>query len=180
MSVGPLDARQFEQAFAQHGRTLWLLASAWVGRGDAADLVQEVARLAWERRRQFEPGSDVRAWLCQFVRHAGANWRRRRRPVPMAPETLPAEARADRGDDVHDVDALGLPDELARGLASLTETARASLLLHVVGGHTFPEIATMTNLPENTVASHVRRARMVLRESLSAPARSSTAHRSPS
>jgi RNA polymerase sigma factor (sigma-70 family) len=171
MSVGPLAAAEFEQAFARHGRALWLLASAWVGRGEAADLVQEVARLAWERRERFEPGSDERAWLAQFVRHTGANWRRRRRPMPVAPEALQPEARGEPSFARHDADALGLPDELAHGLAGLPEAARASLLLHVVGGHTFAEIAPMLTLPENTVASHVRRARLALREALPAPRR---------
>ncbi len=59
-----------------------------------------------------------------------------------------------------------LPDELARALAALPEAVRACLLLHVVADLTFPEIAAMLELNENTATSHVRRARLQLRAAL--------------
>ena len=165
-----LGSDEFVQAFTQNGRTLWVLAAAWVGREDAADLVQETARVAWERRGQFVAGTDVRAWLSQIARHIGANWRRRRQPQPcgdsgfepVAPSSAPAPWP-------FDVDRHELPDELARALAGLSEVARACLLLNVITEHTFAEIGEMLALPANTVASHVRRARELLRAAL-APA----------
>ena len=153
MRSEPAEAAAFTAAFARHGRALWLLAAAWVGRGDAADLVQEAARIAWQRR------------ATQIVRHTGANWRRQRRPVAQDPATLPEPlARPDRRDDrALGLDAEQLPDELAQALQALPEVARACLLLHVVGGLTFPAIATLLDIPENTAMSHARRARLVLR-----------------
>lgn len=65
-----------------------------------------------------------------------------------------------------DADRWQLPDELARALQDLPESARASLLLHVVGGLPFAEIATMLDMPENTVTSLARRARLSLRAAL--------------
>lgn len=165
MRSEPAEAAAFTAAFARHGRALWLLAAAWVGRGDAADLVQEAARIAWQRRATFATGSDHGAWLAQIVRHTGANWRRQRRPVAQDPATLPEPlARPDRRDDrALGLDAEQLPDELAQALQALPEVARACLLLHVVGGLTFPAIATLLDIPENTAMSHARRARLVLR-----------------
>lgn len=160
---------EFAAAFARHGRALWVVAAAWVGKADAMDLVQEAARIAWERRTEFVPGTDARAWLSQFVRHQGANWRRQRRAAPTDPASLQDAVFArDPVPDVlrFDAEALGLPDDLARGLAALDETPRACLLLQVVAGLTFAEIATMLEIPENTAASHARRARMLLREVL--------------
>ena len=165
-----LGTDEFVQAFSQYGRTLWVLAAAWVGREDAADLVQETARVAWERRGQFVAGTDVRAWLSQIARHVGANWRRRRQPrlvgdnspEPVAPPPTAAPWP-------FDVDQHELPDELAHALAGLSEAARACLLLNVITEHTFAEIGEMLGLPANTVASHVRRARDLLRAAL-APA----------
>lgn len=165
-----LATDDFVHAFTQHGRTLWVIASAWAGRDEAADLVQEAARVAWERRSQFEPGTDARAWLAQIVRHLGANWRRRRRPELRAPEEL------DVGKATlpfvplwpFDADRHGLSDELAQALAALPEVSRACLLLQVVMGHSFAEIAEMLELPENTASSHARRARLALRAALEA------------
>lgn len=167
-----LAADDFVQAFAQHGRSLWVIASAWAGRHEAADLVQETARVAWERRAQFAPGTDARAWLAQIVRNLGANWRRRRRPELRAVEDLDAGNAPPSIVPLwpFDADRHGLSDELAQALAALPEVARACLLLQVVMGHSFAEIAEMLEIPENTAASHARRARLALRAALEANA----------
>ena len=164
-----LEAAEFEAAFARHGRALWVLAAAWVGRHDAQDLVQETARIAWQSRARFVPGTDIAAWLAQIARHTGANWRRKPRPVATDPASLPEPTGCTTSwrSDPHGVDPEDLPDELAHALRALPEAARASLLLHVVTGLTFPEIAKMLDLPENTVTSHARRARLSLREAMS-------------
>lgn len=171
MARPALGPEQFTEAFARHGRALWVLAAAWVGRDDAADLVQETARVAWQQRQRFAVGSDLRAWLAQIARHVGANWRRRRRPVAIDPAQLPeppaADARRFEPGRI-DVDALDLPDELAAGLAALPEVARACLLLHVVMELPFAEIATMLDIPENTASSHAHRARRRLLETMTA------------
>jgi DNA-directed RNA polymerase specialized sigma24 family protein len=77
-----------------------------------------------------------------------------------------------------DADRWQLPDELTRALQALPEAARAALLLHVVGEMPFAEIATMLAMPENTVTSLARRARVSLRAALApdaaAPAAAST------
>lgn len=164
MRSEPLTADAFTAAFAQHGRALWVLAAAWVGRGEAQDLVQEAARIAWQRRERFVVGTDFGAWVAQIVRHEGANWRRRRRPQvgvefaePVAPAPSPPHAP---------LDAIEWPAELARPLQELAPEARASLLLHVIAGLSFAEIATMLERNENTVTSLARRARLALREAL--------------
>lgn len=171
MPPAPLDADRFTAAFARHGQTLWLIAVAWVGRTDAADLVQETARVAWQRRATCTDPHDLRPWLAQITRNLGANWRRRRRPEPCPPEDLPDPLAANGHDTPTprwptDAEQLGLSDELARALNQLPETTRACLLLHDVLDHSFPEIAAMLELPENTAASHARRARLALRAAL--------------
>ncbi|MBX3462957.1 MAG: RNA polymerase sigma factor [Planctomycetes bacterium] len=168
-SAPQLGADEFENAFAEHGRSLWVLAAAWVGRGDAADLVQETARVAWQRRQEFVPGTNLRAWLAQIARHLGANWRRRLRPVGAHDLDEQPAAEPARPAWPLDADRHGLPDELARALAGLGEAARACFLLHVIQELTFAEIAAMLELSENTVASHVRRARERLRAALATP-----------
>ncbi len=157
-------------AFESHGRALSAIAAAWVGRVDVPDLLQEAARVAWQRRSQFVAGSDLRAWLAQIIRHVGVNWRRRKCMLPLLTTDLVDHrdlpgAAFDRG---FDAEHLGLPDELARGLAGLSDVARECLLLHVVAGYTVSEISGMLGIPDNTAQSHVRRAREALRASLTA------------
>lgn len=167
-----LGSDEFTEAFARHGRALWVLASAWVGRAEADDLVQETARVAWERRGQFRRGDDPAPWLSTIARNLGANWRRKHRPEARAHEQLPdvVAASLDIADWPFDADRAGLSDEMANAIAGLSETARACLLLHAVLGLSFAEIATMLDVPQNTAMSHARRARVALRESLTRPA----------
>lgn len=170
MSSPLLGADEFTDAFAKHGRTLWVIASAWVGRTDAADLVQESARVAWERRQQFKIGGDLRAWLAQITRHLGANWRRRNQRAASSPAAVHSLVAPQPVATLWPFDAErhGLSDELAQGLASLPEVARACLLLQVVMDHSFAEIAVILDIPENTASSHARRARLALREAMTA------------
>lgn len=166
MPRDPIGADEFTAAFAECGRALWLIAAAWVGRQEAQDLVQEAARIAWQKRVAFAKGSDFAAFVAQIVRHTGANWRRKRRPEtgaevgePAAPDEVPTT-------NAFDADAMGLSDDVANALSALPEVQRAALLLHVVGGYGFAEIGSMLEVPENTATSHARRARLALREAL--------------
>lgn len=166
-----LSSEAFTEAFARHGRALWVIASAWVGRSEADDLVQETARVAWQQRAQFDCGTDAGPWLSTIARNLGSNWRRKKKPESRSPDELPEAVAATiaAADWPFDVDRAGLSDGLANALADLSEAARACLLLHVVIGLSFAEIAAMLAIPENTAMSHARRARQFLRASLSQP-----------
>lgn len=167
MAAPTLTGDDLVRAFVTHGRALSAVAAAWVGRADATDLLQETARVAWQHRSKFAVGGDLRAWLMRILRNVGGNWRRRRRPVGL--DEVGAEDRAAPPcpfETGFDAESLGLSDELARGLAGLSETARECLLLRVVADYTFPEIADLLGIPQNTAQSHVRRAREVLRRAL--------------
>lgn len=168
MPSASLTVDDFVAAFAQNGRALWVLAAAWVGRGEAADLVQEAARIGWQRRTQCASHEEIGPWLAQIVRHAGANWRRKKRPAASDPSALPEPAARIELAPHWSWAALreALSDDLARALASLPEVARACLLLHVVADLSFAEIAAMLEVPENTAMSHARRARLALRAAL--------------
>lgn len=163
-----LGPDEFAKAFAHSGRALWVIASAWVGRSEADDLVQEAARVAWQKRTQFSHGEDPAPWLATITRQLGANWRRQRRPELRAPDELPDAVKATMAtaEWPFDADRAGLSDDMAGALAQLPEVARACLLLNVVLGLTFSEVASMLDVPENTAMSHARRARVTLREAL--------------
>ena len=162
MSSAPIGADEFTAAFARHGRTLWLLAAAWVGRGDAQDLVQEAARVAWQKRHEVSAGSQFGAYLAQIVRHVGANWRRKVRPTATEAQPEPFARDSVPTLRLFDADRMGLSD----ALQSLPAPQRAALLLHVVGELSFAEIAEMLEVNENTATSHARRARVALRAAL--------------
>jgi RNA polymerase sigma-70 factor (ECF subfamily) len=177
----PLDPEEFAEAFGAASRSLWTLAAGWLGDpAEAEDAVQEAALLAYQRRGQFERGTNFAAWLATFVRNVVQNTgrkRSRRATTPVDPGQLapledlrgvrvdlPIDARGRLLDDVADFD-----DRLLAALRELAPVARACLLLRVVLEHSYAEIAEILGVPEGTAMSHVHRARAALRERLEHP-----------
>lgn len=55
------------------------------------DILQEVNLLVWEKRDQFKPGTNFRAWVFTFARNVTMNHQkraRREKELVFAPETL--------------------------------------------------------------------------------------------
>jgi DNA-directed RNA polymerase specialized sigma24 family protein len=125
-------------------------------------------------RARDRAGRLAAAGAVRSVRPAG--WRRdrapsrreleRRKPGTARPRAAARTTQPEGATWPFDADRSGLSDELARPLADLPDVARACLLLHVVIGHSFTEIATLLDIPENTAASHARRARLAMRTAL--------------
>jgi RNA polymerase sigma-70 factor (ECF subfamily) len=172
----PLDfAAEYQRAY----RVLWVVAAGVLGRSTGAeDVVQEAALLALGKVEQFEPGTHFTAWMAQMVRFVALNHLRRQtrnRATPLD-ETDPQAHRAaarPAGPALHlggrgEVPAgqQSFDDELMRALASLTEIARASLLLRTLEGLDYEEIGRVLGVPAGTAMSHVHRSRLRLRERL--------------
>lgn len=177
-----LGPASFAAQFAQHARRLWVIAAAHVGRRDLAeDVVQEAAVIALQKLDQFAPGTSFGAWMAQIVRFTAQNRARTERrgaaaaaPLAEVAERLALPAADDAGLPVTPsgelaVDQRAFDDRVVAALASLSEVARACLLLQSVLELSVREIATTLEIPENTVASHVHRARARLREWLAEP-----------
>ena len=172
----PLDfAAQFKASF----RTLWLVAVGIIGdRGGAEDVVQEAALLALGKLDQFEPGTNFRAWMAQMVRYVALNHARKRqkhRAAALGPE-LEETGSLSAG---HNESALRLgrhgelpadqaffDDHVAKALNSVSDIARACLLLRTIEQMEYSEISKVLQIPEGTAMSHVHRARQHLRERL--------------
>lgn len=174
-----LSRKDFERLFAESHSSLWLLAAGLVHvRSDADDVVQEAALQATRRLREFRPGTNFRAWMAQFVRFVAANQNRSRRrdqrrtPIDENGVTAPV-ARARAGEawpiDRHGGLVTGqsaFDDKVVRALKEVQPVARACLLLRVVAGLPFKEVATLLDIPEGTAMSHVFRARVALQKTL--------------
>jgi RNA polymerase sigma-70 factor, ECF subfamily len=173
----PLDfAAQFKASF----RTLWLVAVGITGdRGGAEDVVQEAALLALGKLDKFEPGTNFRAWMAQMVRYVALNHARKRqkhRASALGPEleetgSLSAShnpesaLRLGRHGELP-ADQAFFDDNLTRALNSVSDVARACLLLRTIEQMEYSEISKVLQIPEGTAMSHVHRARQHLRERL--------------
>ena len=127
---------------------------------EAEDLVHDALLRAYERRRRFRAGQNLRAWLLavlhnafiDIVRKRRAEARRLARVAEMAPrETPPNQDHAVRLAQVRAA-FLELPD-----------SQRAVLHLIVIEGLSYQEAAATLDIPLGTLMSRLGRARAALR-----------------
>jgi RNA polymerase sigma-70 factor (ECF subfamily) len=128
----------------------------------AEDLVQEALTKAWQSRRSFSPGSNLKAWLFTILRHEFYSHQRRAwRQTPLDPgvaERIPAPS-----------DQQEWTVELsyaASAMRRLPEIQREALILIGAGGFSYEDAAVLLRSPIGTVKSRVARARKSLREKL--------------
>lgn len=160
-------------------------------RDEADDVVQKAAIVALERLDRFEPGTNFNAWMSAIVRGVARNHRRGRKraderhlklanaetidrdPYTEGPNEDPKVRPGGNGDDGSDgasgsgsgirIDyPAGFRADLRNAVDSLGPIQGACLVLRVVHGHGYDEIAAMLDLPAATARSHVFRARAAL------------------
>ena|SRR5215469_1403268 len=146
---------------------------------DADDLVQETLARAYRGFHQFQPGTNLRAWLQRILLTTFiSDYRRRQR-----------ELRGRRHEEVEDwqlarvqersctgmksaelevLDRLTDP-RIKKALQQLSAESRVTVFLADVEGFSRQEIATTMGVPVGTVMSRLHRAHFRLRELLQLP-----------
>lgn len=187
-----LSPTAFADLLGASSGTLWTIAVAVLGEpSEAEDVLQEAALAALGKLDEFKSGTSFVAWMGSFVRNHARNWarkRQRRATHPLESEliehlvgevdqrngrrvSLPVEELHGRpvlalgGESTGELpaDLEAFDDVLLLALSSLSEEARAALLLRVVNGLSYAELGLAMGIPEGTAASHVHRARTQLR-----------------
>ena len=143
---------------------------------DAEDLVQETMAKAYRSFHQYEPGTNLRAWLYRVLHTTYVSMVRRaaRRPREALHEDVDAlEGVADgsgaaRRSSSAEVEALATlrGDEVRAALAGLPAPYRLAVHLADVEGFSYREIAGIMDTPIGTVMSRLHRGRAALREAL--------------
>jgi RNA polymerase sigma-70 factor (ECF subfamily) len=143
-------------------------------RCDAEDLIQETFARAYEKFHQFEPGTNLRAWLHRIMFHAFYSACRKRSSRPA--ETLTADLHADteappgpaaRSAEEEAFDRLAT-SRVMRALGELPACFKTVLYLADVQGYRYRDIAEIMDTPIGTVMSRVHRGRQLLRARLAA------------
>jgi RNA polymerase sigma-70 factor, ECF subfamily len=137
---------------------------------DADDLVQEGFVRALAHRRQLREEGGALAWLLSIVRSVFLQTRRRTQRQTDLLEADAAGSDPPVGNLEEEVLQGALSDELAAALNALPEEWRSCLLLCVVDGLSYEEIAQVHECQVGTVASRISRARARLLGSLHAHA----------
>lgn len=132
---------------------------------DAEDLAQEAFVKAYENIGRFRAGEPFGPWIYRIVTNVALDvvkHRSRIRQEELADAT-PAERRDNADLPARQRELAGRID---RALDSLPEMQRVVTRLHLVEEFSHSEIASMMNLSEGTVRSHLSLARKKLREQL--------------
>jgi RNA polymerase sigma-70 factor (ECF subfamily) len=138
---------------------------------DAQDLVQETVTRALERRGQFQPGTNLRAWLFTIQRSLFINAYRRRRQVAwlgsLEDEEQGSAEEALTTTSAEETMLESWVDEDLRGaLATLPEHYREVVVLRDVAQRSYAQIAAQLDCPRGTVMSRLHRGRALLRQLL--------------
>lgn len=149
----------------------------------ADDLVQDTLERAWSRRRQWQPGTDLRAWLFTILHNTFISELRRfsvrgydsqtwddagpGRSPPRPVESIGSHA--------------GVMRDIERALAALPIEQRAVVLLIGLEDLSYREASQVLGIPVGTVMSRLSRGRARLRELMdgSLPARSTSPEGAP-
>jgi RNA polymerase sigma-70 factor, ECF subfamily len=142
---------------------------------DAEDLIQETFAKAYAKFHQFQPGTNLRAWLHRILSNTFINTYRKKRREPL--QDLGAEFQDDwqtgadpltppaRSAEAEVIDRLGDSDVL-RALRELPAEFRVAIYLADVEGYPYREVAEMMGTPIGTVMSRLHRGRAKLRQRL--------------
>lgn len=146
----------------------------WLARDpvEAEDLVQETYARALGAAQQFEPGSNLKAWLFRILRNGFLDRRRRsqREGSVSYVEDLDADGEL-AGPAVSELQLDQIrslvAEDVSAAVHALPEPFRTVILLDLEG-MTEAEVANVLGCATGTVKSRLSRARAVLRERLAA------------
>lgn len=161
-----LSPKAFEELFRRHYEELFFYTCRYLWRReDAEEVVQDVFVHLWEKRREIQISSSVKAYLYAAVRNRAINHLKSRwaREVP-----LPLEAAAQLADKTAEQESGQQPlmSLLQQGIASLPEQCRIIFQLSRQAGLTYDEIAEELGISKETVKSQVKIALRKLRDFL--------------
>jgi RNA polymerase sigma-70 factor (ECF subfamily) len=150
---------------------------------DAEDLVQDTYLKAFRAARQFERGTNLKAWLFTILHNTFRNMRRHdgRNPVDVNSETVEqaADSTGDERTPEQVLTRATLDSDLQAALDALPEAFRQAVWLRDVEEFSYAEIAKIMDVPIGTVMSRISRGRRMLHDRL-APKRTDQAARAAS
>jgi RNA polymerase sigma-70 factor (ECF subfamily) len=171
------DARnrvRFEEEALELADQVYRVARHMVGREEAEDLVQETYARAFRSWRQFQPGTNLRAWLLRILTNLNID---RGRRIQRQPDMQSIEANdyflADKLEEVggpiteeERVDERLSQNDIVSALSEVPHDFRDVIVLVDIGDFTYADAAQILDIPVGTVMSRLHRGRRILKKAL--------------
>lgn len=167
--------REFEKEALPHMLLLYNYAYRMTGNEeDAKDLVQETYLKAFRFWDQYEPGTNIRAWLFKIMKNSYINKYRKATKEPGKVdydevqnfyETVRDESFESSDLQEHIFENI-FEDEIIEALGKLPDEFRTVVILADIEGLSYEEIADFLDIPIGTVRSRLHRGRKMLRKQL--------------
>jgi RNA polymerase sigma-70 factor (ECF subfamily) len=144
-------------------------------REEAEDLVQETYARAFRSWQQYQPGTNLRAWLLRIATNLNID---RGRRVQRTPEQTPLEegdyylynrlesTMPDENPDEERVLERLSQNAVVEALAEVPHDFRDVLVLVDIGEFSYAEAAQILDIPVGTVMSRLHRGRRILKQQM--------------
>ena len=168
---GSGDEEGFAQAALAHLDSLYGTALRLTRRTqDAEDLVQDTYLKAFRSAHQFEPGTNLKAWLFTILHNTHKNMRRHDGRSPIDVDSEAVDRAVDSAGRDHTPEQLltraTLDADLQEALDDLPEAFRQAVWLRDVEELSYADIARVLDVPVGTVMSRISRGRRALYDAL--------------
>ena len=141
---------------------------------DAEDLVQETFVRALAAQEQFDPGTNMKAWLTKILHNFFFDhYRQKKRWILAEDGTQPEFEHWQRLPDLNPgpeshVLRRELDDQITQVLRKIPEEFRAPIVLVDIGGFSYEEVAAILSCPIGTIRSRLSRGRKLMQKYLNA------------
>lgn len=158
----------FDAVYRANFQFVWRsLRALGVGVPHLADAAQDVFLVVHRRLAEYEGRAEIRTWIFAIVGRVAGNYRRLQRRKMALLDPLDNTEYVSGGPDPSERFATG---EVARFLENflerLDEAKRAVFALALVEQLPVAQVATILQIPPNTVYSRIRAVRAALREAM--------------
>ena len=170
------DRVHFEEQALELSDQVYRVARRLVSsREEAEDLVQDTYARAFRSWQQFQPGTNLRAWLLRILTNLNID---RGRRVQRTPEQTPLEegdyylynrlesTMTDENPDEERVLERLSQNVVVDALAEVPHDFRDVLVLVDIGEFSYAEAAQILDIPVGTVMSRLHRGRRILKQQL--------------
>ncbi|MHB9132224.1 MAG: RNA polymerase sigma factor [Armatimonadota bacterium] len=162
------DMPALGELFERHKQPLFgYLYRILTDQSQAEDLLLEVFLRVHDRRQTYKVGAKFSTWLYTIAHNMATDHHRHQRRTTICQVELTHDTEAFTEDlTAKDLERDGLTAAVRQAIAQLPEEQRIIIVLREYQGLSYKEIATVTNITEETARVRAHRARQALRDTL--------------